>query len=119
MIRIYGHSDDCFEIECSETDKSDELSAYKNGRSVLVGTVKGGLVVRGRYAPKRSPTNGIGDGGTWQLSIDLVDEDVPIPWKVSVEVSERGYSPVIAIDCPDGTPWRELKSGNAGDGDEL
>lgn len=106
---IRGHSDDCFCI--TDCENEDELSAYDRRRSILIGTVKGGLVVRGEYAPKtRAPKNGIGDGGTWQFAIDLVDEGVPIPWEVRIEM--EGYSPHVVIDCPADTPWRELKNDN-------
>lgn len=104
MIRIYGASDDLVEVEADD-GTGDEIGSYEQETTILVGTIKAGVVVRFTYGPR---VGEIGAGGTWQARIDLVDEDIRFPWKVGVDTSERGYSPVIVIDCPNGTPWRVL-----------
>jgi hypothetical protein len=96
MIRIYGTSDDIVEID---GDVSEELSAYTTPRVITVGDANGGLCVVVEYAPAHVNT-----GGNWRIAVELIGEDVPIPWPVSMEVRECPYSPTLVIDCPPGTP---------------
>ncbi len=104
MIRIYGASDDLVEVEAPSGN--DELGAFDKEVALLVGTANAGLVVRFYYAPPRQPKNGVGDGGTWQARIDLVDEDTPIPWPVAIKA--EGYTVVVEVDAPASTKWRRL-----------
>ena len=97
MIRIYGVSDDLVEIE---GDVEEEIGCYDKAVTLEVGGAKGGLRVVAEYAPRHASS----DVGVWRLGVEPIDEDVPIPWPVRVELAERGYSPVINIDCPPGTP---------------
>lgn len=109
MIRIQGYSDDIVHIEADGVADEFDDCAQQTVRSFLIGTKEAGLVARAVYAPKRKPKDGIGDGGTWQLQVDLVDEDVPIPWTVRVEAD--GYTPVLVVECPNGTPWKCIAGG--------
>lgn len=107
MIRVRGHSDDVLSVD-TDGAAGDEFDGNDRTVVILIGTVAGGLVVRATYAPdNREPKNGIGDGGTWQMAIELIDEDVPIPWRVRIEA--EGYTPIVVVECPDDTPFRELK----------
>lgn len=96
MLRIYGASDDCIEIE---GDVEGELYADRDGKAVLlVGEERAGLVVTVRYAPR--------DAAVWQVGVEPVDEAVPMPWSARVEV--QGYTAVLVVECPPGTPVRKL-----------
>jgi hypothetical protein len=93
-MKIYGASDNLFEIEAGKA--SEEVNCYDKTPWVRVGNeVMGGLLVIGQYAPS--------ENATWRLSIDMLDEDIPVPWPVRVEFN--GYSPTVIIDCPDDTPF--------------
>lgn len=94
MIRIYGHSDDCIEIE---GDVDEELGAYSRPRCITVGGEDGGVEVWVEYAPERTK------GAVWHFTIGLIDEDVPCPWPIRIE-PKHGYSQQAVIDCPAGTP---------------
>jgi len=119
MLKIYGASDDLVELEgigelvrkCPECGHDiDEPSRAVVGHSsgefgsgdlmVVVGGVDGapGIRVRVRY--------GRFGVGCWSAEVCQIDEDVPIPWPVSIKHSVRGYSVVVEIDAPDGTPVR-------------
>jgi hypothetical protein len=87
-IRIYGHSDDCIEIE---GDVDDELGAYDRERCITVGGEGEGIEVRVSYH------------GTWRFAVSMIDEDVPCPWSIRIE-PKHGYSQQVVIDCPPGTP---------------
>lgn len=105
MIMIYGAQDTLVNIVDPHAD-NDGIDALDKEVSILVGTAAAGVVVRFEYAPRRNPRHGLGDGATWQVRVDLVDTDIPIPWPVRVEA--EGYSPRVVIDCPAGTKWRRL-----------
>ena len=111
MLTFEGYSDDVVVIG---GDTKDEIGAYDEEASVLVGTETEGLVVRFFYAPNRLPKDGPGNGGTWQARIDMLDEDVSIPWPVHVDNGESGYSPRVVVMCPAGTPWRRIGSDEEG-----
>jgi hypothetical protein len=96
MLKIYGASDDLVEIEGIV---SEELGAYDKPRVVTVGDREtGGCVVVAEYAVENR-------AGVWSMSVSQIDEDVPIPWPVSIAV-EHGYSVAVVIDCPSGTKVR-------------
>lgn len=95
-IDIYGASDDLVEIE---GHVSEEIGAYDKRVAIEVGTMAtGGLRVLAEYSPKDSTV------GVWRMSVEPLDEDVRIPWPVQVDMSERGYSCVVRVVCPDDTP---------------
>lgn len=104
MIRIYGASDDLVEVE--GPSGHNEFGAFDKEIALLIGDGSGGLVVRFYYAPLRQPKNDVGDGATWQARIDVVDEDTPIPWPVSIK--SDGYTVVVEVDAPASTKWRRL-----------
>jgi len=93
MLRIYGHSDDCVEIE---GDVNDEIGAFERARVITIGGEGEGVIVRAAYAPDSS-------AGVWRLSVELVEEGVPCPWPIRIE-PRHSYSQQIVIDCPPGTP---------------
>jgi hypothetical protein len=98
MLTMYGGSDDLVELEGIVVD---EISMFGDGVVVTVGDPEtGGVLVKWRYAQ--------GPGSTWSAEINMFDEGVPVPWMVSVKHrikrEEVGYSVVVSIDCPKGTP---------------
>lgn len=87
-IILSGHSDDIVSIG---GDVSEEI--YAEDQAITVGTkADGGCLVRIK----------LGAHGCWEATISLLDEDVAIPWPV--EVTSSGYSVVVEVDCPAGTP---------------
>lgn len=103
MIRIYGGSDD---ITVVAGDVSEELG---EGVPITIGwpeaepgrDAQGVQVVMvydslpGRYG---------GDASVWSAIVRQLDEDAGIPWPV--RVTAKGYSAVVEVDCPPGTPVR-------------
>lgn len=86
---MYGHSDDCCEIEGIVTD---EIGCYDRRVVVKVGDPAiGGCFVT------------LHNNGLWEVNVGLMDEDVPVPWPISV-YAEHGYSMCCEIACPEGTP---------------
>lgn len=113
MLKIYGASDDLVEIE---GPGGDEIDCYNSGVEITVGYPEAapgrdaqGVKVIMRYAPKWT------DAAVWTAEVFPIDEDVDIPWPVSVSLAERGYSAQVLIDCPEDTPvkWRKVR--NVGD----
>lgn len=93
-LNIYGASDDLVEIEGHVTE---EIGCFQRPVKLEIGTREtGGLRVIAVYAPKGSKY------GVWRLSVEPLDEDIVVPWPVSVET--KGYSCVIRIHCPDDVP---------------
>lgn len=92
-VRIYGASDDLVEVE--GCPNADERGAYNRTVSVAIGGDKG-IVVSNRHDGKLG----------WVTSLHLgprfEDED-PMPFPVSVEMSHTGYSLAVIVECPDGT----------------
>jgi len=96
MIEVYGYSDDLVEIRGSYRE---EFGPGKGVGVVHIGSpASGGCVVRCWYA-KFS-----GQAGVWAVSVEQLDEDIPIPWPVRIEVYSSGYSTKAIVECPDGTP---------------
>ncbi len=106
MILIYGASDDLVEIE---GDVREEIGCYGKSVTIEVGNRDaGGLVVRMRYAPKHTTE------AVWVAEVRQFAEGVPVPWQVRIRHTHRGhlgsvgsaagYSVVVEIDCPTGTP---------------
>lgn len=110
MIRIYGASDDLIEIEGDVEEGICRVSG--KGPSITIGGREGGVVVRMTY--------GHGDSGVWAAFVRQIDENVPIPWSVTIDVAPAphryppggcGYSTRVSIDCPPETPvtWKGRK----------
>lgn len=110
MLKIYGASDDLVELEGFIRD---EVDCYDKPVQIKVGTDDSGLIITMRYGVL---------GAVWSAELSQLDEDVPIPWPVTVVTQGRreddvGYSVAVCIDCPDDTPvavrvaneqWRSL-----------
>ena len=104
MIKIYGHSDDCFEIE-GEFRGENEYSCFEQAVTILVHdfTFDCGVVVTGEYA--RENRNGV-----WSITVEPEDEDKPMP-AMRLEMAKNGYSPMLIIECSDNTAVSEVKNG--------
>lgn len=101
-LKIYGASDDLVEIEGHFTE---EVDCYDKNVLITVGWPEAsageesrGLQILMKYAPKWT------DSGVWSAELAPLDEDVKIPWPVSVKLGERGYTVEVIIDCPDDVP---------------
>lgn len=106
---IYGASDDLVEIE---GHFEEEVDCYDRAVRVTVGWPEAsagedsrGVHVLMRYAPKWVET------GVWTAEISPLDEDVEIPWPVTVKLGGRGYTAEVHIDCPEDVPvtFKKLK----------
>jgi hypothetical protein len=95
-VKIYGASDDLVEIE--DCDAVDEIGCYDRMVRLLVGKPDAGLYVVMQYAGGRVP------GGVWHATIAQVGDGIPIPWPVRIDVTQRGYSVEVSVDCPKDTP---------------
>lgn len=133
MLKICGASDDLVELEgigklvkaCLTCGQEIDNPTKRYGSSAVVGegseeigsgdvmvVVGGNLSLDESIDP--SPTGGIHvrmrygrfGVGCWSAEVCQIDEDVPIPWPVSIKHGGRGYSVVVEIDAPDGTPVR-------------
>lgn len=92
-LTIYGASDDLIEVEGIERG---EIGCWDQRVDFEIGTVDGGGYEVGMWHDGK-----IG----WQVQLGLLadKDDVPIPWSMRVELSERGYSLAVIVDCPAGT----------------
>jgi len=116
MLRIYGESDDLVYVEgigemvqfcptCKrELDRTSEAVVGEDSEEfgsdnlkVIIGDDKGGVVVIMRFGSHAKY-------GPWSAEILVVDEDVPIPWPVTVK--DRKHSVLVEIDAPNGTPLK-------------
>lgn len=101
MLRIYGASDDLVELEGIV---SDEVNHVGGGPVRLrIGDDTGGLFVVMKYSA--------GPGAVWSARIEQIEDDVPIPWPVTVRTQDpqnhcgvAGYTVIVEIGCPEGTP---------------
>ena len=102
MILIYGHSDDCLEVEGNFRGDS-EYNSFLKPISVVVHdfTFETSVIVTAEYG-KRS--------AVWSISVEPIDEDKPMP-NISIGMAKNGYSPMLVIDCSENTAVSELKSG--------
>lgn len=97
MIKIYGHSDDVVVIGGNYTGET------KSGHKILIGTLECGLFVSMQYAPSKS-------GPVWRASIEQINEDILLPWPVTIVNAEPSgyplstYSVMVIVDCPIDTP---------------
>lgn len=112
--RFMGASDDILQMLTEDDGQvefvnpdgsrdSGELGCYDTEVSLLVGDpTKGGIVVVAAYCPGR-----VSQG--WRMSVEPVAEDVGCPWPVEVNTrGSRGYSFVIEVKCPKGTPVKVI-----------
>lgn len=104
MLRIEGHSDD---IVCVSGDGfgSDEISAGDRRVRLTIGHTEAvpghdarGVVVEMEYGDNGSKT------ATWGATVRRIDEDIEIPWPVTITAPREGYSPIVVVDCPPDTP---------------
>lgn len=98
---FYGHSDDCAEVD---GDIREEIGCYDGEVRWRVGDAGGGVFVTASY--------GRGDGSVWAFTVEQIDEDIAVPWPISIK-PEHGYSLRVNVDCPAGTPlaYATRKSG--------
>lgn len=92
-IRIYGASDDLLEID---GDVQEELACFDKEAVVTIQDGNQprapGVRVIGQYAPGK-----VG-AAVWRLGVEPIDEDIPIPWPVSIGMKD-GYSPIVTVEC--------------------
>lgn len=107
-IKIYGASDDLFEIDTDHRkDEPDEIGCYDAPAAVKItadgemGGGSNGLIVFGLYAPGSI-------AACWAVGISQLDEDVPLPtWPMTWGTWNRagddrvGYSVMLTIEAPD------------------
>jgi hypothetical protein len=105
MIKIYGHSDDCFEVE-GEFRGENEYSCYNKPVTILIHdfTFDTDVIVTGEYAPDNR-------AAAWRIAIEPVDEDKPMP-AMTIQMAENGYSPLLIIDCSENTVVDVVKRGD-------
>ena len=102
MIRIYGHSDDCLEVEGYFRGNS-EYSSYSKPITIIVSDFvhNTGVIVTGEYG-KHS--------GVWSIAVEPIDENKPMP-DMRIVMAGNGYSPMLMIQCDENTQVRELEGG--------
>ena len=103
MILIYGHSDDCLEVE-GNFRGDGEYNSYLNPIALVINdfTFDTSAIVTAEYGRHKS--------GVWSIAVQPIDEDKPMP-KIEISMAENGYSPMLVIDCSENTAVSELKGG--------
>lgn len=108
ILKFQGHSDDTFGEYGHFNDDHDNCA---NGSPIVFkvevpeanlepDAQREGLFVWGLYGPVKAPKS---TPGCWVIGLQQLDEDVPLPsWPMRWEISERGYSPVLILDAPEG-----------------
>jgi len=102
MIKIYGHSDDCFELEGAFRGEN-EYSCFEGPVTIIVHdfTFDTSVVVTGEYDKANRC-------GVWSITVEPEDEDKPMP-PMRLEMAENGYSPLLILECSDNTAISELR----------
>ena len=95
LFSIYGASDDLIETE--GVSGCDEYGAYNvESTTFILNSPSTGASMK---LVTRYNIN-----GTWSTSIDMIDEDIPIPnWPIEISMAPRGYSTLVEITVPDDT----------------
>lgn len=90
MIKIYGYSDDLFEVE-GDFVGENEYPCYETPVSLLVTDREAstGAIVTGEYGKRAA---------VWTISVEPVDEGKPIP-PMSIKMGDNGYTPMLVIEC--------------------
>ena len=92
MISIYGASDDLVEIDAGT--KSDEVGCYDKPVTITVTDAAGhGARFIVEYAPEHASSG----KAVWRIGVEPLDEDVPMPWPITMKLGGRGYSAVAQI----------------------
>jgi hypothetical protein len=110
MIKFYGHSDDCAEVD---GDIKDEIACYASDVRFRLGGPGGGAIITMGY--------GDGEGAVWWHRVAPIFDGIPVPWPIRFE-REHHYSLGLIVDCPAGTPltYATRTKGTAGDwGEEV
>jgi hypothetical protein len=85
-------------VESVVCDTEDEIGCCDESVILTVGTDDAGVVVEMIYT------------GVWVAKIHQLDEDTQIPWPITV--GSEGYSAIVSVDCPNGTPVKIMKRVN-------
>jgi hypothetical protein len=106
-LQFYGGSDNLIEVEGWFAEEYNTTRA-----SFLVGDERGGCIITIAYLKS----------GLWTGTVRQVEEDIPIPWNVRISTGAPhragsikgvptgcGYSVVVTVDAPLGTPFRKVK----------
>lgn len=103
-FQLFGASDD---IACCTGAVNGEIGCYNGAVAVQIGA-RGEhcTIVVLEYAAD-FPALGRPSGGVWTAVVMPDDEEVPMH-PCTIELGERGYSPLLTFDVPVGTPvvWR-------------
>lgn len=106
MLKIYGSSDDLVCVEGLYDDEFREGDVLVVGdREAALGCNAQGMLVRLSYAPDWVGT------AIWTAELAPMDDGAPIPWRVEMTQSERGYSAQVLVHCPTGTPVSVQRGG--------
>lgn len=100
LVRFYGHSDDCFEIEGAF---NDEIGCYDKMAVVLLksAVAEERLAIVGLYSPHGA--------GTWTAAPALIEEDDDMPaWPIRF-TRKHPYSLMLEIEVPDDTTMTVVK----------
>lgn len=100
-LKIYGHSDDCMEIEGFRPGEPDELGVYDSMGIVKIAVpdTDQGLMVCAEFDALRT--------GAWMIGLSQMespsrDEGEPLPdWPIKWSQHSNGYSPQVEIEAPD------------------
>lgn len=103
-LRFEGHSDDTFGEYGHFNEDRDNCASGSPHVFKVEGLSKdgtrSGLHVWGLYDPALCPKS---TPACWIIGIQQLEEDLALPdWPMRWEITERGYSPVLVIDAPEG-----------------
>lgn len=114
-IKIYGASDDLFEVETDHRDgEPDEIGCSHQLAAVKIAAGEDAIIVHGRY-------NATPGCAAWMIGISQVDEEIPLPaWPMTWGVTgagtgyprhKVGYSVLLTIEAPDNAEITEILPG--------
>ncbi len=105
-IKIYGTSDDLFEIEGSKKEEPDEIGCYDKPVAVSIIDKQGnGLIVGGFYSLNKWKS----ETSSWKIVIELLEEDKHLPnWNMKWGTNSNGYSPELTIEIPDDAVIKQI-----------
>lgn len=98
MIKIYGHSDDCVEVEGIFRGQNEYNPPLDKPISLVVHdfTFDKSVIVTAHYAAEKF------SDAVWRLSVEPINEDKPMP-PMKITLAPNGYSPMLEIECSENT----------------
>lgn len=93
-FKFEGCSDDTFGEYGVTNDDYDNCASGEPIRFQLITPDGAGIIVTGCYGEKLG-------NGCWMIGAELLDEDKPVDWKITMNIAHEGYRNQMIVLAPD------------------